>query len=59
MAMTERAQRQPDPEIPAKIVDQVAEREAARRRILDQAAAERTPLDDTTQAVRVGRRGRR
>ncbi|MFY1703736.1 MULTISPECIES: hypothetical protein [Micromonospora] len=57
--MTERAQRQPDPEIPAKIVDQVAEREAARRRILDQAAAERTPLDDTTQAVRVGRRGRR
>ncbi|MER7167984.1 hypothetical protein ABT336_18185 [Micromonospora sp. NPDC000207] len=35
---------------------QAAEYEAARQRILDQAEAERTPLDDLTRAVRVGRR---
>ncbi|WP_434742065.1 hypothetical protein [Micromonospora sp. SH-82] len=35
---------------------QAAEYEAARQRILDQAEAQRTPLDDPTRAVRVGRR---
>ncbi|WP_341716276.1 hypothetical protein QQG74_19930 [Micromonospora sp. FIMYZ51] len=30
---------------------QAAEHEAAKQRILDQAEAERTPLDDTTQAI--------
>ncbi|GGM14498.1 hypothetical protein [Micromonospora yangpuensis] len=57
--MTERTQKQAEPEIPPAAVDQAAEHEAARRRILAQAEAERTPLDDTTQAVRVGRRPRR
>ncbi|MFI9530892.1 hypothetical protein [Micromonospora rosaria] len=40
---------------------QAAEHEAARRRILDQAEAERTPVDvpTPTDAVQVGRRGGR
>ncbi len=37
---------------------QAAEQQAARRRILDQAEAERTPLDDTTRVVPDRRRRR-
>ncbi|BCJ62017.1 hypothetical protein [Micromonospora endophytica] len=48
----------PAPGCVARPAVQVAEQEAARRRILDQAEAERTPLDDTTRVV-PGRRRRR
>ncbi|MFI9529703.1 hypothetical protein [Micromonospora rosaria] len=40
-----------DPDRPTGAEIQAAEHEAAKQRILAQAEAERTPLDDTTQAV--------
>ncbi|GGM19950.1 hypothetical protein [Micromonospora yangpuensis] len=59
--MSRRTRSRPDRPGAAEIQaaeQQAAEHEAARQRILAQAEAERTPLDDTTQA-RPDRRGRR
>ncbi|MER7164470.1 hypothetical protein ABT336_00105 [Micromonospora sp. NPDC000207] len=55
--MIRRTRKAVDPPVSGAEV-QAAEHEAAKQRILDLAEAERTPLDDTTRAVRVGRRGR-
>ncbi|GGM00152.1 MULTISPECIES: hypothetical protein [Micromonospora] len=44
-----------DSDRPSGAEVQAAEHEAARQRILAQAEAERTPLDDTTRAVPVGK----
>ncbi|WP_428964537.1 hypothetical protein [Micromonospora fluostatini] len=55
--MIRRSRRSSAPEVSGPDI-QAAEHEAAKQRILDQAEAERTPVDDVTQAVRVGRRPR-
>ncbi|QOC95428.1 hypothetical protein [Micromonospora craniellae] len=56
MAMIRRVPKISDRPTGAEV--QAAEHEAAKQRILAQAEAERTPLDDTTQVV-PDRRGRR
>ncbi|BCJ62908.1 hypothetical protein [Micromonospora endophytica] len=48
----------PAPGCAARPAIQAAEQEAAKQRILDQAEAERTPLDDTTRVVPDRRRRR-
>ncbi|MFI9526379.1 hypothetical protein [Micromonospora rosaria] len=53
-----RTRRDSEPPVSGAAI-QAAEHEAAKQRILDQAEAERTPVDDITQAVRVGRRSAR
>ncbi|MER7167012.1 hypothetical protein ABT336_13220 [Micromonospora sp. NPDC000207] len=45
-----------EPDRPTGAEAQAAEHEAAKQRILDLAEAERTPLDDPTQAVPVWQR---